>query len=187
MLLTRTIAMTDQPVSLAEAKAHLRVSDTDEDALISALIVVASEHVAALTGLALGPETWVYKVGPQYGDLLLPWAPVVAVTAVGYYDPDGTAQVDVVGNYRVMADDRRPLMRPVPTKSWPATELREDAISITFTAGFSAVPAPLAAAIKMLVGHWFENRESVVTGTIATEIPLAAALVEPFRRAWVGA
>jgi hypothetical protein len=35
------------------------------------------------------------------------------------------------------------------------------------------VPAELRQAVALLVGHWYQNREAVITGTIATEVDLA--------------
>ena len=46
-------------------------------------------------------------------------------------------------------------------------------MTVTFVAGHAnaaAAPSQLKAAIKLLVAHWYENREPVVTGTIATDI-----------------
>ncbi|WP_322990890.1 head-tail connector protein, partial [Hoeflea sp.] len=50
----------------------------------------------------------------------------------------------------------------------------------------STVPAAIKTAILLLIGNWYENRESVVTGTIASELPLAVdALIAPYRRVGV--
>jgi len=44
------------------------------------------------------------------------------------------------------------------------------------------VPEPLLQAMKLLVGHWFENREGVLIGVTARELPLAVqSLIFPYR------
>lgn len=47
-----------EPVTLAEAKAHLRVDGTAEDTLIGSLIVTSRLHVEAAMGLALVTQSW---------------------------------------------------------------------------------------------------------------------------------
>jgi hypothetical protein len=47
-------------------------------------------------------------------------------------------------------------------------------------------PASLVSAVLLLVGHWFTNREGVVLGTIATDVPFAVeALCIQHRQVWV--
>tara|TARA_Y100001951_G_scaffold103734_1_gene113270 strand:+ start:10703 stop:11017 length:315 start_codon:yes stop_codon:yes gene_type:complete len=47
-----------------------------------------------------------------------------------------------------------------------------------------ALKPGISQGMFLLVGHWYANRESVATGTIATEVPLAtASLWRPHR--WV--
>ena len=61
------------------------------------------------------------------------------------------------------------------TVEWPATYAASDAVRITATAGYAniqAVPEVAKHAIRLLVGHWYENREAVVTGTISSDVGL---------------
>jgi uncharacterized phiE125 gp8 family phage protein len=62
-----------------------------------------------------------------------------------------------------------------------------NAFEVAFTAGYgdeaSDVPEPLRHAIKLLVAHWFEQREPVVLGAAAQEVPATVAgLLLPYRR-----
>ena len=44
------------------------------------------------------------------------------------------------------------------------------------------MPAPIMHAIKLLVGHWYQNREAVSVGVAVAELPRAVkALLDPFR------
>jgi hypothetical protein len=58
-------------------------------------------------------------------------------------------------------------------------------VQITYLAGYGGaanVPAPAKHAIKMLVGHWYANRESVLIGSISKELEFAVtALLSPLR------
>ncbi len=185
---TRVTAMSVFPVTLTEAKAHCRVDGSDDDTVISELIKGATDLVGEMTGLVLGDEVWQFGFRVTSGDVMFPKVPVQSIDQVNYIDPDGSTLSDSVANYDLFPDPERPWMRPKLGQSWPATSVREDAITVQFSAGVAAVPAGLKTAILILVGHWFEHREAVVTGTIATELPLAVeALVGAHRLGWVGA
>jgi uncharacterized phiE125 gp8 family phage protein len=62
-------------------------------------------------------------------------------------------------------------------EEWPDTDLDPNSVEVEFKAGYGTaaanVPDTIKAAMKLLVGHWFENREEVITGTISTDIPMA--------------
>ncbi len=165
-----SVVLTDpplaEPVSLVEAKGHLRVGHGDEDALISSLISVATRMVEARTGLALMPQGWrvFLDLWPEDGVVQLPLAPIISVDEVR------AGAVVSPADYIVDGPGRRVLMlaRPRPTKTL-------NGIEIAVTVGFGLVPAPLRQAILQLVAHWFENRG-------AADAPLTvASLVGPYR------
>lgn len=70
----------EEPVSLAEAKLHLRVDDNADDALISALIVAARQHAENDTRRALVTQTW-RQVWDQFP------APGVNIGSANWYGP----------------------------------------------------------------------------------------------------
>lgn len=77
-------------------------------------------------------------------------------------------------------------MSPKPDQVWPGSYHREDAVSVTYVAGYGnadAVPAPIKAAILLIVGHLYENREASTVGVSAELLPMAVdALLAPYRR-----
>ena len=58
MALVMTAAPSVEPISLAEAKAHLRIDASDEDALLTSLITAARMFVERTLSLALVTESW---------------------------------------------------------------------------------------------------------------------------------
>jgi uncharacterized phiE125 gp8 family phage protein len=167
-----------EPLSLAEAKAHLRVDVADEDTLISSLVSAARLYVEARTGRMLPQRTFVVEFDgfPINGeDIVLPFAPVSAVASMSYFDTEGTTRSMTVGtNYRLALGLHLPRIKlPVLSTAWPDCANVSDAVSVSLTAGYSggnAVPEVIKHAMRLLVGHWYENREAVVTGTISSDV-----------------
>ena len=175
-------------VTSTEAKQRIRVDHSEEDSLITDYIAAATELVSAMTGLVLGAETWQFKVGPQRDALLLPVAPVNTVTTIAYLDQTEVVQSANVGDFVLYADPVRPSLRPGRGKVWPAAADRDDAITITVSAGLTALPPSLKTAILMMVAHWYRTREPVIIGMTSSETPFALnALIEPHKRLWAAA
>lgn len=195
-MLTLISAPASEPVALADARLHLRVTATGtpaahpDDSLISALIVAARQHVEAVTGRALVTQTWEWRAPdfPASGRIELPHAPLASVAHVKYYDAADALQTFASTNYRVHApagDTALPgCVELVDGAAWPGTAYRSDAVVVRYVAGYgnaAAVPAALRAAMLLIVGHLYEHRENVVVGETATELPMAAsALLAPF-------
>lgn len=77
-----TTAATVEPITLAQAKAHLRVSHDGDDSLITAIIPAAREIVELETGRALAIAS--YEWTPDCdGQTQLPLAPVTVTSADG--------------------------------------------------------------------------------------------------------
>lgn len=176
-----------EPVSLAEAKAHLRIDGDDEDGWLTAAIVSARVHVEALTRLLLIEQRWrVYlDAWPRRRIVALSPAPLIAVDAVTVYDADGEPVTVDPDDYEVDAiacPGRLILLAPVPATVGRAV----NGIEIDVTAGYGAsgidVPAPLRQAIVMLVAHWHEHR-GPAGHDLAGEVPPHGvhALIAPYR------
>lgn len=177
--------------SLIEAKNHLRVSINTDDTLISDLIVVARERAEDFTRRALITQEWEYWLDdwPSNGIIELPYPPLQSVTDIKYYDTTGTEYTLAATEYIV---DETALPGRVMLgyqKVWPTTILRPTkSIKITFWAGYLPATAPRAIvqAVLQMIGHFYENRESVVVGNwVAIEIPVTAErLLWPYRAFW---
>src|SRR5690606_3123378 len=81
----------EEPVSLAETRAFLKVDDTAEDALITTLMGAARMHVEGVTGRALLAQSWrvVLDAWPDNGQVRLTVTPFMAVTGIAAYDATG--------------------------------------------------------------------------------------------------
>jgi uncharacterized phiE125 gp8 family phage protein len=166
-----TVAPASEPVTLAEAKAHCRVDNTASDTLITALILAARQHVEQVTGLAIVAQTVEVRAS-CWADLAgLPVGPVVSVTSLKYLDSFGVEQTLSSSAYTFIgANTLAPSIECAYSYTWPTVLWQADAIRVVVSAGYSTVPAPLKAAILLLIGQWFERRESTIEGTLA-ELP----------------
>jgi uncharacterized phiE125 gp8 family phage protein len=189
----RTVDPSDTPVSLTEAKAHLRVDFDDDDDLITALIAAATDYVdgwSGVLGRALVTQTWRQDYNCFHPCLRLPLAPAASITSVTYLDPNGDTQTVDEANYALWADGAGPLVYFVTGFAVPATSIEGKAVSVTYVAGYGdadAVPGPIKAALLLLIGQWYENREAaVVASGTAQALPFAVdALLAPYRRVGV--
>ena len=177
MALVQVTAPTSEPVSLADAKLHVGVATDDSDAYIASLVKAAREWAETYTRRSMLTTTWRQTLScwPSDGVIELHRPPLQSVTSVTYYDTDGDSTT--LATSHTDSEPGRVLRGYGIT--WPA--LRTDGVAapatVTYIAGHSAaasVPGSTIHAIKMLVGHWFENREEIITGAVATKIPMAA-------------
>lgn len=168
-------------VSLEEAKAHLRVTTDDEDALITGYLESASAWIdgpAGWLGRSIGEQVLEYRTDAFPCDYL-PYGPVQSITSVAYVDADGEDTVVPAETYRLAAD--RLLL--AHGAGWPSVRGDTEGVRVRYVAGEAAVPPQVRQAILLLVGQWFRNRMSVVVGTINSELPFGVdSLLKPLRR-----
>jgi uncharacterized phiE125 gp8 family phage protein len=169
-----------EPVTLAEAKAHLRLDGEDEDVLVGSLIAAARAAVETETRRVLIAQAWRAFVADWPADgVSLPVVPALSVEEVRAIDGEGAASVlDGEAWAFDAVDGSVRLLEPVAD----AAEYEID-----FTAGYGEsgadVPEPLRLAMRLLVTHWFENRSAAVLGADAAALPFGyREIVSPYRR-----
>ncbi len=175
----------EEPVSLAQAKAFLKVDDEAEDGLIATLIGAARLHVEGVTGLALLEQSWrvVLDDWPDNGQIRLPVTPFRSVTQITAYDGQGAAH-DVPLAQFMSEPDRLVLPGMVGGMSL----LREQhGIEIDYVAGFGTepehVPADIRQALLALVAYWFEHRDAVIVAGSGAVVPSGFdRMVAPYKR-----
>lgn len=193
--LTLVTAPTVEPVLLAEAKTHLRVDTSDDDAYITALIATARTKIERDAQLQLITATWlaVYDAFPRFDKhaIEIPLPPLQSVASVQYLDRAGVLQTWVSTEYVVDAPAglraREGRLAPAVEKSYPETAVLPGAVRVQFLAGYgaaaAAVPNELKHAIKLLLSNWYEHREAVIVGAVPIPVPIAYdALILPFQR-----
>jgi uncharacterized phiE125 gp8 family phage protein len=179
-----------EPLTLAEAKLHLRVDDdhTDDDALIAGLIASARERAENYTHRVFITQTWESRFNYFSGWMLLPHAPLQSVSSVTYIDNNGTEQTVATSVYEV--DTFSPLggVYLGYSQTWPSPRVEPQAVRIRFVAGYgdygSDTPQPIRQAMLLMISDMYENRETGGVGTSAFAYQTSAtieALLGPFR------
>jgi len=175
----------EEPVSLAEAKAFLKVDDTSEDGLISTLIGAARLHVEGVTGKALLAQSWrvVLDDWPEGGMVKLPVSPLLSVTGIAAIDEDGGSHEIALAQFLTEPDR---LVLPPVVGGMPALRTRQG-LEIDYVAGFGVepedVPLDLRQALLGLVAHWFEHRDAVIVAGAGAIVPSSFdRAVAPYRR-----
>lgn len=180
----------EEPVSVIEAKAHLRVSTAADDALIGSLITAAREYVESETRRALVTQVWdLFMDAPPAGDeVVLPMPKLRSVESIQFHRADGTSGTVPSLEYFVDGASEPGRVRLVSGASWPSVELRPaNGFQVRFEAGYGGagdVPQGIKQAILLLVGTLYENREDVVVaqGVNIGRLPFGMrALLGPFR------
>lgn len=188
MSLVLTAVPAVEPITLADAKAQLRVDGTSEDAFIASLIVTSRLQIEAALGMALITQAWRWTIDdwPAGEAVELPLRPVQAVDALKVVRADGTSVTVPPSQYHVdgAANPARIVYAPA---ALPLPGAIAEGIVVEMTAGFGPAPAdvppPIRQALTMLTAHWFENREPVAIGAQALAIPdTVSSLLAPFRR-----
>lgn len=184
-----TVAVITPPpalASLALVKKHLRVESDDYNELITAYVAAASGHidgVGAYLGRAIGQQVLeVRQAQFPAAAFALPfvYSPVRAVVSVKYRAASGVEVTMPEGDYQL--EDT--VLAPVAPLTWPATDCSAGAVKVRYQAGYEEVPAAIVAAVLLMVGDLWANRENVVVGSIAGAIPMPAAsenLLRPYR------
>lgn len=176
-----------EPVSLAAAKAFLRVAHSDDDDVIGALVSGARIHIEAQTRRALITQIWrlTRDVWPASGRLPLLPAPLRSVIAVRVYQADGNVQLLDPDSF-VIDKVSAPAMLAFTRGGMPTPGRMAGGIELDIEAGYGAtaadVPEPLRQAIRLLVAHWYENRALIAASGEVASVPRAVAgLIMPYR------
>lgn len=191
----------DEPLTLAEAKAHLRVDFDAEDTLILSLIHAARETVEGKLRRSVFSQTWrmtldqfpypveTLTVSPSERDeylfpsiyysrfaIRLPRTKVTAVSSITLQDVDNSTVTLDPATYVVDTNSEPARIVPINGGGWPyVASYLPGSIAITFTAGewdSKTVPVSIKQAMLLLMGHWYANREAVTEQNMQI-LPLA--------------
>ncbi len=179
-------APTEEPVSLAEAKLHLRMDAEEtspatthpDDVLVAALIEAARDWAERFQNRAYITQTWRLSMVafPTERYIELPRPPLQSLVTLSYWDgtatqvvsfvdPSGTALLET-DDYLVDIESQPGRLCLKPGLSWPVIESRANAVQIEYVAGYGAasdVPERVKAAIKLRISEMYENRGDQAT------------------------
>lgn len=186
MGLKRTAEPGDTPVSLAELKAHARIDGDHEDDLLVGLILAATSMIENYIGRSLMEQTWRFTLQRFSERIELPRGPVRSISSFAATDGDGTVQDVGSSVYSEDLDADPPALVRNSGESWPSISNDVNPIVIEYVAGYDPLPADIKQALLMLVASWYSNRETLLTGGAAAEMPLGTmALLQNHRAFFV--
>lgn len=161
-----------EPLSLQEARDHLRVWSSDEDNYIQGLITAGRQWCETQLRRSLVTATWreTFARLPACGVIELSRPPLIAVTEFVYIDANGAQQEVDDELYDVDTGSEPGRIVRGYEKTWPIVRTTGVVapVSVTYTAGYgdaAAVPEAIKSAMKLAIGHWYENREMVAAGS----------------------
>ena len=169
---------TSNPITLTEAKTHLKVDTTADDTFITNLIKSATSSAQEYTNRFFIATT-IQQVGDKWEDISnLFKSPVLSVTNIKYVSTDGILTT-LNSSVYFLDDVNKPARIGLkPNQSYPEIIDRLNAVQVNYVVGLAAGPDEVDEGIRqallLTIGNWYQNRQAVVTGTIATELPMNA-------------
>lgn len=174
---------TTEPITLQQAKDHLKVDVSDDDDLINVLITAARQSAEQYTNRAILTQT-VEEFFKCFEDIRLQRNPVQSVTSVTYTDTEETNQTWSDTDYSLFltAEPAKILLKT--GKSFPTDVVdRANAVKVTYVAGWtqaSDVPKPIIQAMLLMIAKWYDNRADSVK-----KLPTASQyLLNNYRVSW---
>lgn len=193
MALIQTVAPTSEPLTLAEVKQHLNIDITNDDNLLTGLIVSARHQAENYMKRQLMPATFQYitrdfPCSTCDIELMRPPLSTLSSNVVVEY-VDNTNSTNTLGATVYTVDyDRDPgRIYPSFNNEWPsnvASDYRKG-VKITYKSGYvsrNAVPQPIKQWMLQRIGSWYEHREELTPDTF-NRLPMdfTMGLLDPFR------
>ena len=176
-----TTAPVTEPVSLNRVKRSLGLDNVrDFDGTLSELILSAAGAVSSDLGRALTNTTNTLYLQRWPGRIIqLPYPPLISVDSIKYW-ADSDSTLTTFSSYTVANSGEPGLIALNEDATWPSLMDRGvTPIEIQFQAGYGAdqddVPPAIHAAVTMTAAYFFHQPIPVITGTIATELPLSVS------------
>jgi uncharacterized phiE125 gp8 family phage protein len=186
-----TVEPAAEPVTTAEAKAHLRVTSSDDDTYIGVLIQAAREMAEVYMNRAIVTQTIAAVYDEFKPTMKLPFGGCTSIVSITYLDDDGQSQTASTSLYGVDTVRTPAVVYLKHGQEWPSTYAQRSAVTVTYLAGAipasgspteNNVPARIKQAILMMVADLYENREAQTAGYKVETNPAVQSLLYPLRQ-----
>ena len=179
-----TTAPTETPISVEDVKTHSVIFISDDDAYIETLIGAATAYAENYLGRSLCTQTLTLTLDAFPSVIDLPRTPVQSVTSISYLDANGDSQAFT--DYQSdLSGTLSHQIKPAPGFNWPDTREVFGAATVVYVAGYGAasdVPQDIKAALLLMVGSLYENRENELTGVSWSPVSFTTeCLLKPYR------
>ncbi len=171
-------------IGTEEAKLALRIDSATEDALIDANILTAMAWAQHQTGVAMGEQVVEIALdGFPSGAIELELSPVTSIVSVTYADTSGAWQTLSPASYALDDYGSVHWLLPAAGSAWPDTYEAANVVKVRYVAGTQSPPPTARAAILLLVGHLYENRQEVADARLQ-RLPLGARSLLDSLKVW---
>ncbi len=165
-------AATTLPVSIADAKRHLRITHSNHDDLVEDLIWGATKAFEKKANVCLSAQTWKAFLPKLDSEIVLWKSPITLIQSIRYFDSDNTLATLSTSDYYSNVNtgsmtDSSPRPVVIFVDSIPATYIRDDAVQINFTAGYSSIDYDVKQALLSWVYRKYENPNDPVTEKVS--------------------
>lgn len=173
----------EEPITLEQAKQHLRVYGVDDDAYITMLITAARQMAEGRLNRTIMPRELVATFDSWGHALRLFKPPVLSIEAITYIDTEGVEQTLTAGFLtNLMAEPARVVLDY--GSAWPALQSRVGAVTVRYRAGYESgtVPYPIIQWMLLAIGTMFNNRETLINGVSSAALAggFVDALLQPY-------
>lgn len=155
-----------EPITLEQAKAHLRVTGSEEDSLINNLVTAVRNEAESYLNRVLVEQVWDLYLDEFTDEIVILKTPVTAITYIKYYDVDGVLQTLARTNYDLDHYNEPASVYPTFDVSHPATKNIKNAVNIRFTAGYGDsgdVPEAIKSGMYLYLSYLYDNRGDQTT------------------------
>lgn len=181
---------TGEVITTDEVALHLRLGGSPyaDVTLLTALTTAARQWVEEYLRIAIGTQT-LELVLDSFPSALMLKPFVQSVTSIKYLDTDGVEQTMSAIGYSLDSDSLPCWVTPAYGYEWPDTYPVPNAIRVRYVAGYTSdtdspayrLPKPIYAAILLIIGDLYENREGSIVGPVHTVNPAVERLLSMYR------
>jgi uncharacterized phiE125 gp8 family phage protein len=171
-------------ITVAQAKEHLRVTHSDDDSYIEAISLVATEWCEEFQNKVYVQRQVVDQFDKFPTEFRPRRSPLISVDSITYVDTNGATQTLAASVYDVGTYKEPGRISLAYNQSWPDTRDEINAVTLTYQAGYAAranIPEEIKHAVKLMVGHLYENREAVTMLTMM-ELPVGVKALLSMKR-----